>query len=166
MADKETEAEWAKLRRIDAEKKKAAKALEEEKPDKTNLAFLEPKATKVKGFSNDKDVLLASLERYADRSFVFALVAVVLELIGWAGEMLSSVARFGEAAAIISGIPSALSFAAVALAAVTATVAIVGELYFKFKYNQKLGSPFWSAIFALPTIAIYFFLQWLIVFHR
>ncbi len=42
MADQETQAEWEKSKRIEAERMKAARAIAEEKPDKAYLAFLDP----------------------------------------------------------------------------------------------------------------------------
>lgn len=164
MVDKTVENEWEKSKRIEAEKLKAAKALAEEQPSKANLAYLDPKHTKVKGFSQDKDVILASLERYADKSFLFALAAVVFELIGWGGATISSIARFGAGALIISGIPSAIGTILVGLSVISVVIAISGEVYFKIVMKHKFGSPFWSAIFALPVLGLYFFVQWFITF--
>ena len=158
------ESDLEKSKRIEAEKLKAAKALAEEQPSKANLAYLDPKDTKVKGFTWDKDVLLFSLERYADKSFLFALVAVVLELIGWCGSIVSRAGNLGAGALIISGIPSMIGTVLIGLSAVSVVIAISGEIYFKVAMGRKFGSPFWSAVFALPVIGGYFLIQWVIAF--
>ena len=62
MADTETE-EWAKKsKRIEAERMKAIRDLDENKADRANLGFLDANPTKVKGWSNDPNVILASAE--------------------------------------------------------------------------------------------------------
>ena len=76
-ADAETEKEWAKSKRIDEERMKAARALSDEKPDKVNLAFLGPNMTKVKGWSSNPNVILASIERMGNRSMALALGGIV-----------------------------------------------------------------------------------------
>ena len=50
---------------------KAAQDLEERKPDNSGLAFLDPKQTKVKGWSKDPDVVIADIERMGDRALIF-----------------------------------------------------------------------------------------------
>lgn len=76
---------------------KAAKALSEEKPDRTNLVSLDPKTTKVRGWSNDPDVILATAERMGNRSIIFALAGLVLNVIGLAGGMVSFTNKLGLA---------------------------------------------------------------------
>ena len=163
MVDKKTEAEWVKSKRIEAEKLKADKALADEQPSKANLAYLDPKRTKVKGFSKDKDVILASLERYGNRSFLFAILAVVFEIMGIAGEMVTRVGNLGSAGVMIAGVPSGLAMVLLGLAGISVIVAISGEIYFKAKTGRKFGSAFWSAVFAVPVIGVYFLIQWLMV---
>lgn len=71
MADSDTE-KWAlKSKQIEAERMKAAEDLANQKPDKSNLAFLGPKATKVKGWSKDPDVISADAERMGNRALIF-----------------------------------------------------------------------------------------------
>ena len=163
MVDKTVENEWEKSKRIEAEKLKAAKALAEEQPSKANLAYLDPKHTKVKGFSKDKDVILASLERYADRSFIFATAAVLFEAIGKIGALVTMTNHLGSAGVMISGIPDGIGMLLLGLAAISVVVAICGEVYFKIKLKRKFGSAFWSAVFALPLIGAYFLIRVLVV---
>ena len=63
MVDSEVEREWEKSKRIEAERMKAVRDLEERKPDGSGLALLDPKQTKVKGWSKDPDVVIADIER-------------------------------------------------------------------------------------------------------
>ena len=85
MVDKATEAEWEKSKRIEAERMKAVRALETEKSDSANVAYLDPQTTKVKGWSSDKNVILASIERLGNRSVVLAVAGVALGVVGYGG---------------------------------------------------------------------------------
>ena len=75
MADKETEAEWKKSKRIEAEKMKAARSLAYHEEDKVNQAFLDP--AKVRGFSRDPNVVARSAERLANVSIVSTLLGIL-----------------------------------------------------------------------------------------
>lgn len=95
MADKETEAEWARMRRVELERKKAAEAVrkEQEKQGKVNLAFL-PVSTKTKGWSKNPNVVMADAARMADKSLVFALGGILLIMIGDMGNIVSNTFNF------------------------------------------------------------------------
>ncbi len=162
MADKETEAEWAKSRRIEAERMKAARALAEEKPDKANIAFLDPKATKVKGWSNDPDVVLADGEKVGNRALIFAVCGIVLAVIGAMGSIVSSTFNLGMAGVMLM-IPSYVGFAGMVLAVLMALVAVGCEIYLKVKRGRKFSVAFWSAVSVIVLIGIYFVVRGLIV---
>jgi hypothetical protein len=74
MADSEVEKEWEKSKRIEAERMKAIRDLEERKPDSSGLALLDPKQTKVKGWSKDPDVVIADIERMGDVENVVKMI--------------------------------------------------------------------------------------------
>lgn len=163
MADKETEKEWEKSKRIDAERIKAARALSNEKQDKTNLAFLDPNMTKVKGWSSDPNVILASIERMGNRSMALALGGVVLSVIGYVGGMVTSSFRLGMAGVIISALPSGAGMILVGLAILMSLIVIGTEITYKIKSGRKFSSSFWTAVGTLVIVALYILISsWLI----
>lgn len=163
MADQETEAGWEKSKRIEAERTKAAQALKAEKSDSTNLAYLDPKETKVKGWSSDKDVILASVERLGNKSMILAVSGVALGVIGYGGGMVSNGFRLGMAGIMVSGLPSGLSFICLGLAVIMAVVVIGSEILRKIKEKQKFSAAFGSAVGAVVTVAVYVLIRWLII---
>ncbi|MBR3132418.1 hypothetical protein IKG33_03385 [Candidatus Saccharibacteria bacterium] len=162
MADRETELEWEKSKRIEAEKMKAERALEETKPDKANYAFLEPKTTKVKGWSADKDVILADSERMGNRSAILALSGVVLNFIGDMGAIVSESFNLGMAGVILN-IPSWVGIFCFGLAILMAGALIGCEIYFRIKKGRKFSVGFWSALGAAGIVLLYVFLRWLMM---
>ena len=155
MADAETEAEWAKLRRIAKEKEKAAKALDNAKPDKANLAYLDPKSTKVKGFSRDRDVVLRAVEKFASASIVFVISGIVLNVVGRAGGIVSGVNQLGLGAAIISGLPSTLGMACLIISVVAAVTGIVSSIWAKIKYGTKTKYTLISSVITLVIFGVF-----------
>ena len=116
MADSDTE-KWAlKSKQIEAERTKAARDLASQKPDKANLAFLDPKTTKVKGWSKDPDVIRADAERMGNRALIFAIAGVTLSLIGYVGGIVISSSRLGVGGVIISGLPSGIGYTCLGIA--------------------------------------------------
>ena len=161
MADEQTEAEWAKSKRIEAERMKAARAMADEKIDKTNLAFLDPKSTKVKGWSNDPDVVLADGEKMGNRALIFAISGLVLSSIGAIGGIVSSTFNLGLAGAVLA-IPSGISLVCIWAAVLMALVAIACEIYLKVKKARKFSVAFWSSICTIVLIIIYYAIRWLV----
>lgn len=161
MADADTEAEWAKSKQIEAERKKAEKALAEEKPSKVNLAFLEPKATKVRGWSNDPDVILSNGERMGNRAIILAFCGVVLNLIGSAGEVVSNTFKLGLGGMIL-GIPNIVGLFCIGLAVLMAIVAIGCEIYLKVKQGRRFSTAFWSSIWAIVIVILYIVIKLLV----
>ena len=159
MADSETE-DWAnKSRQIEAERMKAAKALEEEKPDKSGLAFLDPKATKVKGWSNDPDVIIANAERMGNRALIFAVCGAVLDIIGMVGSMVTSANDLGMGGLIISGLPSGIGMLGIGLAFLLAVITVGVEVFYKLKKGRKVTSATWSAGAAIAVCVGYILLK-------
>ena len=163
MADDETKAEWEKSKRIDAERMKAARALSNEKQDKSNLAFLDPDMTKVKGWSSDPNVILASIERVGNRSMALALGGIVLSVIGYVGGMVTTSFKLGAAGMMISGLPSGAGVILVGLAVLMGLVVIGTEITYKIKNGRKFSSSFWTAVGTLVVVALYILVSsWLI----
>ena len=163
MVDQETK-EWAeKSRQIEAEKMKAAKDLNERVQDKSNLASLDPANTKVKGWSSDENVIMASMERMGNRAIVLAIAGVVLGVIGYAGGIVSNLSNLGAAGAIISGIPSGISFICMGVAVIMAIITIGGEIYNRVKLGQKFSAAIWSATGAIVVVTLYLLVRWLVV---
>ena len=162
MADKETELEWEKSKRIEAERMKAAKAIAEEKSEKTNLAFLDPKVTKVKGWSTDPDVILSSSERMGNRAIILALGGVVLDFVGSVGAVVSSTFNLGLGGVILD-IPSAVGLFCIGLAILMAIVAIGCEIYLKIKRGRKFSVAFGTSLWAIGIVILYMVIRWMIM---
>lgn len=162
MADRETELGWEKSKRIEAEKMKAAKMIAKEKPDRVNLAFLGPKATKVKGWSADPDVIFSSGERMGNWAIVLAFCGVVLNFIGSMGAVVSSTFKLGLAGVALS-VPSIIGIFGMGLAVLMAVVAIGCEIYFKIKRGRRFSVAFWSSIWAIGIVVLYIAIRWLII---
>lgn len=163
MAGKKTEAEWEKSKRIEAERMKAARALEAEKSNHENLAYLDPQKTKVKGWSSDRNVIMASVERMGNKAVILAFAGIVLSIIGYVGSMVTMVSRLGMAGIMIAGLPSGAGFVCLALAVLMAIIVIGSEINNKIKYRKKFGAAFWSAMGAIVAIVIYGLIRWLII---
>ena len=159
MADLETE-DWAKKsRQIESERMKAAKALVEEKPDNSGLAFLDPKATKVKGWSNDPDVIIANAERMGNRAVIFAVCGAVLDIIGTVGGMVTSANDLGMGGLIISGLPSGIGIFGMGLAILLSAITIGVELFYKIKKGRGVTSATWSSLAAIVVCVGYYLLK-------
>ena len=163
MADVETEQEWEKSKRIEAERMKAAQALAESKPEKAGLEFLGPKKTKVKGWSNDPDVMIASAERMGNRALIFAIGGIVLSVIGYAGGMVGSGFNLGLAGAIISALPSGIGMLLMGIGVLMALVTMGVEVYHKIKAKRKLDSAFWTAVGAVGVVVVYGVVMWVLL---
>lgn len=163
MADSETEQEWEKSKRIEAERMKAARALADSKPEKSGLEFLDPKKTKVKGWSNDTDVILASIERMGNRALILAVGGIVLSIIGAAGGTVSSINNLGLAGAIISDLPSMLGMLMIGIGILMALITIGVEVYYKLKAVRKLDSSFWTAVGAMVVVGVYVIVRWTVL---
>ena len=163
MADTDME-KWAlKSKQIEAERMKAAEDLVNQKPDKSNLAFLDPKATKVKGWSKDPDVIRADAERMGNRALVFAIAGVVLSLIGYVGGMVASSFKLGLGGAIVSGLPSSIGYICLAIAVLLGLIVMGQELYLRIKRGTKLTSVFWTGFSAALVVVVYLAIQTLLM---
>ena len=158
MADAETEAEWAKLRRIEKEKQKAAKALEKTESDKVAISYLDPKPAKTTGFSRNRETVIRAVEKFANYSIIFVIFGIVLNIISRAGGIVSGVNNLGMGAAIISGLPQALSMICLAAGVVSAVVGIISSIYTKVKYKTNMKYTLLVSVISLIVFGIYVFL--------
>lgn len=154
MADAETEKEWAKSKRIEAERMKAAREIAKEETDKTNLAFLDPTVIK-KGWSNDDNAIFKSIEKVGNRSIILAICGVVLNIIGTVGGMVSMTNKLGLAGALISDLPSMVGIFCIGVAVLMALVTIGSELYYKKRQGRRFDAAMWSAVGAFAVIVVY-----------
>ena len=155
MADAETEAEWAKLRRIAKEKEKAAKALEKTESDKVAISYLDPKPAKTTGFSKNRETVIRAVEKFANASIIFVIFGITLSFIGRAGGMVAGVNDLGAGGVIISGLPYAISMACLLIAVVSATVGIISSIYVKKKYGTKMGYTLRVSIITLLIFGVF-----------
>lgn len=163
MADQETELEWEKSKRIEKEIKKADLAMMSEKPSKANLAFLDPKSTKVKGWTNDSDAILASAERMGNRAIVLTISGIVLSIIGYAGSAVTTVSKLGAAGALISGLPSGVGMVCLGLSVLMSTIALGSEIIARVRYGRRFGASFWTAVISLVLVGVYFVVMRLVL---
>ena len=147
MADAETEAEWAKLRRIAKEKEKAARALEDAKQDKVALSCLDPAPARAKGFSRNRETVIRSVEKFANFSILFVIFGIMLELIGRAVAMTTM--------AVVAGILQGLGTVCLVVAIVSAVTGVISSIYTKIKYKTKMNYTIWVSVIALVAFGIY-----------
>ena len=162
MADAETEKKWAESKRIEAERMKAARAIVNEKTDKSNLAFLDPTTTS-KRYTSDDNSILKSAEKIGNRSIVLAICGVVLSIIGSVGGMVSVTNRLGAAGALISDLPSIVGLFGRGIAIIMALVTIGSEVYFKIKKGRSFSAGMRSAVGAIAVVVVYFLIRLLLI---
>ena len=163
MADSVTEKWASKSKQIEAERMKAAKDLANQKPDKSNLAFLNPKATKVRGWSKDLDVIKTDVERMSNRALIFAIAGVTLSLIGYVGGLVTLSSNLGIGGVIVSGLPSGIGYICLAIAVLLGLIVMSWESYQKIKRGVKLTSAFWTGFSAIIVAFLFFIVRTIIL---
>lgn len=161
MADRETELEWEKSKRIEAERMKAVRALEEENKDiKVNSAFLDPENRKIHGYSRDMGQLLRSAEKAADISIGLVIVGILLK------STTHILPKLGSGAAplgILVDIISAVGFVMICVAPIMAII----SLWFNYKYKDikdyKNKNTIMTAIAALIIVVVYAVLYFFVI---
>lgn len=156
MADEETK-NWAKkTRQIEEERLKAMRAsIEEEKKfDKVNLAYLDPRQVKIKGWSVDRHLLLKKTEKLGTWSAILVPIGVVMELIAEVGAIVTEMNNLGLAGVMISGLPAAVSGICLGLSAVFIPLIMGVELYCKIRDRRKFGMGWWSAMGAAAVLIL------------
>ena len=161
MADKETEAEWEKSMRIEAEKMKAARSLAYHEEDKTNQAFLDP--AKVRGFSRDPNVVARSAERLANISIVFTLLGILFGIFLQLVSIEIETFRLGLAGSGIAMVFGAINSVGIGVGALTGAIALVCGVVMLKRTARKLKPAIITAVISLTLIIIYYIVQYLII---
>ena len=153
MADKETELEWAKSRRIEAERMKAIKAMETDKPDNSGLALLkiESADNRVVGFTRGKEANVNSIEKLSNTSVTVIIGGIAFDLLLWAirGLMLNDA---GNQMVYYLRLAGEIALGAASFIAV---FSIIMSLWYHFRHQYELGTHFRTAMIALGLAIIY-----------
>lgn len=161
MADQETEARWAKLRRIEEEKAKAARDLVERGENKANLAYMP--ITKPRGFSRDPNVIMQSAERMANISIVFCSLGVIFGIFNWIFSVIATMNNLGASGgAVIAMVFNAINILGIGVAIITGVVALGCTVVFARRTKRKVKPIIITASASLILIVIYYLVQNLI----
>lgn len=161
MADQETEARWAKLRRIEEEKAKAARDLEERDENKANLAYLP--VIKPRGFSRDPNVIMQSAERMANISITFCLLGVIFGIFNWIFSVIATTNNLGASGgAVIAMVFNAINILGIGVAIITGIVTLGCTAVFARRTKRKVKPIIITASTSLILIVIYYLVQNLI----
>ncbi len=153
--DEETRKEWEKSKRIEAERMKAMRALnEDDKEARINSAFLEPENKKIKGFSRDTSRVLRSIEKAAGFSLGFVILGVVLSNALSLGAMLGVSSAIG----ILLGIVSAIGLVLICVSAILAIVSLGYSFYYKKTDNFDNKNITITSITTLAILLVYLIL--------
>ena len=156
MADRETELEWEKSKRIEAERTKAVKALEEgDKELRVNSAFLDPENTKIKGYSRDESRIIRSIEKVSGLSIGFVILGIVMVSMSRVSIMVGAPAPLAILFNIISTIGMVVLFASPILAVVA--------LWFNYRSNKNDKSVITNSVVALVVFVIYVIVHFAII---
>lgn len=151
--DEATKKEWEKSKRIDEEKMKALRDLNAEKKSKADLAYLDPKPTKLKGYERGETAIMMSCERFANiagiSTFIGVFVSIIISSMFFSG-MIDNMA-IGMMSNIIRGIGSAL----IIIGAISAVVSLLASAYYYYKYRHKASAAIWTSVISLAVLAIY-----------
>ena len=163
MVDEKTFSEWEKSKRIEEAKMKATKNLNENSSLNAGIEYLDPKSTKVKGWSNNTSVISASIERMSNISIVLVLCGAVLSIIGFAGGTVTNTFNLGMAGVLISALPEGVGTLCLVVGLLMAVISLVSEIVRKIKNRQKLSSAFATSIGTILAVALYVLVRWLLI---
>jgi hypothetical protein len=156
MADKETELEWEKSKRIEAERVKAAEALNRNNGEtKVNSAFLAPENTKIHGYSRDKNSISRSVEKAAGFSIGFVILGIITTSLPRAIAIAGAPAPLTILFDIISAIGMVILFAAPILAVVA--------LWSNYYYKKNDKNIVITAGISLAIFAVYLIIHFAII---
>lgn len=129
-----------------------------------NLAYLNPKdfKKKARGFSKDPDAIIASAEKWSEKSVIFAAVGLALCIIGRMGGLLSEIGRFGLGGVIISDIPSSIGMVLMAVAGFLAIATLVLTLIYAGKSKKKIISIIIADVFTIAILVVGYFLNYMV----
>ncbi|MBR5647805.1 hypothetical protein IKW73_02620 [Candidatus Saccharibacteria bacterium] len=126
-----------------------------------NLAYLNPKdfKKKARGFSKDPDAIIASAEKWSEKSVIFAAAGLALCIIGRMGGLISGIGRFGLGGVIISDIPSGIGAILMAVAGFLALSTLVLVLIYASKSKKKIIPIIVTDIFTIIVLVAGYFLM-------
>ena len=153
MVDKVTEAEWKKSKRIEAERMKAAQALKTDKANKEGLAYLDPQ--KARGFSRSPQVILASAEKMANASIIFAVLGIVFGIFSSVASMVVMVNNLGLAGAALLMVIGGINVIGLGVATLTALLALVPAIVVAVRYGGRAKPIIISSTCTLALVVIY-----------
>ena len=158
--DEETKKEWEKSKRIDEERMKAVRDLDATAESKANLAYLDPKPTRLKGFERGEHAIMMSTERLANISAAVLVGGILITLIvrGILGSGFSFGLAMGYAIMIIQTLGSIL----LAVAVVTSVASLLASLYYYIKYHKKSSGALWTAGIVAVILIIYYIVDFVI----
>ena len=146
MADQETEAEWEKSRRIEAERMKAERAMEEDKSAQINSALLDMKPTNVKGLEQGTERKLRSIERAGDFSVGIAVLGVVVRFV---------IMNIPLPLGILVKVIMLIGLLMLGVSVIFAVVSLVYAFYYKDKTKFNFKGVVVTASAALAIVVIY-----------
>ncbi len=165
MADAETEAEWEKSKRIEAEKMKATQAMNEQAPDRASLAFLEPTEIHEKDWPNGKMHGILNSEKSGNRAFLLAVAGVVLNILGDFGSMNSGGTEYAPSLALLFGGLSSIGYICFVGAFFGGITAIGCELTYKFRDKVNFTTTMWTGLSAFAIMVAYFVIKLFVLNH-
>ena len=148
--DEETKKEWEKSKRIEAERMKAVQAAEKDKSTRINSAFLDVKNTELKGYSQDTQSLLLSVEKTSALSLGFAILGVVLR---WAGPNIL------DPSGVVAKVASFTGTVMLGAAIISAIVVLGYCFYCRGKVKFDFKNIVFTAIAGLVIALIYIILN-------
>ena len=157
-----TEAEWKKSKRIDEERMKAARALNEAKPDINGVAALGPQQDKPRGWSSDSRLITEKAEKLGMWAAVLAPAGVVLMIISDVGSVVTEVGKLGLFGVLFS-ILGGLGLICFAVVIFFGLIGFVTAVYYRGKLGKKLGVAGWSGMGAIMIVVVYFLIRSLLL---
>lgn len=148
--DEETRKEWEKSKRIETERMKAAKALEEDKSSQINSAFLDVETSNLKGYSRDADSLIRSIEKVSGFSLGFAIFGIVLRFFA---------PMVPDPSGVIAKVASYIGTTMLGISIILAAGSLMGVFLINRKTKFDFKNVAVTAVIALIIVLIYIVLS-------
>lgn len=159
----ETEAEWARSKRIEEARMQAERAIHEAKPDANALSNIDPRyVDKPKGWSTDSRLVNEKAEKLGMWAAVLAPVGVVSMIISDFGSVVSQtggLGMFGMMFSIFSAVGSLCLIGAVFFG----LISFVTAVYYRVKLGRKLDIAGWSGGAAIAIALVYWLIRSLLL---
>ena len=129
--------------------------------DPLHLSYLPPQ--KPKGFSKDPEVIMASAERLANVSIIFAILGVVFGIFSSFASIETSAFNLGLAGAGLVMVIGTVNTIGIGVAILTGLVSLVSSIIFASKTKRKVKPIIITASVSLAIVVIYYIAQRLIM---